>query len=211
MLWQYLCCGIPRMPRTQRRKSWKDRNPSRQLPEESSFSTWCYRIATNHLLTTRKRRAERMDFTFEKFEEDIPSGLAYSQSHATPPKRNAGFLVEELMIGCTQGMLLCPRPDPPRYYILGEILEVNSREGGSILDITPRPFANVFPEHALCLRDFAAYALRMPRIPQTLVSAAGNYRIPSRPELVNPQKLLFAGHQRRDIVVSPLRLFERSE
>ncbi len=25
---------------------------------ESQFGTWCWRIATNHLLTTRKRRAE---------------------------------------------------------------------------------------------------------------------------------------------------------
>ena len=33
---------------------------------ESTFSTWAYRVASNYLLTTRKRRAEREELTFER-------------------------------------------------------------------------------------------------------------------------------------------------
>src|SRR6476469_10004830 len=38
-----------------------------QFRQESAFTTWVYRIATNYLLTTRKRRAEVQQVTFEQF------------------------------------------------------------------------------------------------------------------------------------------------
>jgi RNA polymerase sigma factor (sigma-70 family) len=43
---------------------------------ESAFSTWSYRVAANYLLTTRKRRAEREELTFERFAEQLDVGLA---------------------------------------------------------------------------------------------------------------------------------------
>ena len=39
----------------------------------SRFSTWAFRIASNHLLTTRQRRAERYKYSFEFFEQMIDS------------------------------------------------------------------------------------------------------------------------------------------
>jgi DNA-directed RNA polymerase specialized sigma24 family protein len=33
---------------------------------ESRFSAWCFRIAANQLLTTRKRRAEKWGFSFRR-------------------------------------------------------------------------------------------------------------------------------------------------
>src|SRR5215204_7529456 len=41
---------------------------------ESTFSTWAYRVASNYLLTTRKRRAEREELTFERFAEQPAKG-----------------------------------------------------------------------------------------------------------------------------------------
>ncbi len=44
---------------------------------DSGFTTWAYRIASNHLLTTRGRRAEQWDLTFHKWERRIEKGLSY--------------------------------------------------------------------------------------------------------------------------------------
>ena len=45
---------------------------------ESRFTTWVFRIATNHLLTTHKRRAEKRGFSFERAEEGIEAALSLS-------------------------------------------------------------------------------------------------------------------------------------
>ncbi len=37
----------------------------------SSFKTWMYRVACNHLLTMRKRKAERNSVSFEQYETSI--------------------------------------------------------------------------------------------------------------------------------------------
>ena len=44
--------------------------------KESKFITWVYRISANHLLTTRKRRAERREINFELCQQHIDQGLA---------------------------------------------------------------------------------------------------------------------------------------
>ncbi len=38
---------------------------------ESAFSTWMYRVAANHLLTIRKRRAENEAMSFEEYQESL--------------------------------------------------------------------------------------------------------------------------------------------
>ncbi|MCH6570591.1 MAG: hypothetical protein IH794_10845 [Acidobacteria bacterium] len=50
------------------------------------------------------------------------------------------LLIQEVKVGCSQGMLLCLDRDHRLTYILGEILEVNGVEGGEILGITPTVF-----------------------------------------------------------------------
>ena len=42
---------------------------------ESAFMTWVYRVASNYLLTARKRRAEREEMTFANFSEQLDAGL----------------------------------------------------------------------------------------------------------------------------------------
>ena len=38
---------------------------------DSSFSTWAYRVAANHLLTVRKSRLEEQRYTFERFGREL--------------------------------------------------------------------------------------------------------------------------------------------
>lgn len=104
--------------------------------QEAAFTTWVYRLATNYLLTSRKRRAELDAVTFEEFEERL-DGVP-EPSLQSEVEHN--LLIEEIRIGCTQGMLLCLDREHRIAYILGEIFEVTSDEGGFILDITPAAF-----------------------------------------------------------------------
>ncbi len=106
---------------------------------KSPLTTWVYRVASNYLLTTRKRRAEREEISFERFGQDLDIGLSEGpmQNHRGVEK---ALLIQEVKVGCSQGMLLCLDRDHRLTYILGEILEVNGVEGGEILGITPTVF-----------------------------------------------------------------------
>lgn len=43
---------------------------------EAAFTTWVFRIATNHLLTTRKRRMEQHTLSFDEFADDLADGFS---------------------------------------------------------------------------------------------------------------------------------------
>lgn len=107
--------------------------------QESTFTTWVYRIASNHLLTTHKRRVERREMTFEQYEEQIDSGLS-GVALKSPLEAEQSLLVEEIRIRCMQGMLICLDRNLRIAYILGEIFEVISNQGGHILNITATAF-----------------------------------------------------------------------
>ncbi len=104
---------------------------------ESRFSTWTYRVAVNHLLTTRKRRAERMALTFEQFGEDLATGL-------DEPIDGRGvddeILAEEVKVGCSQAMLLCLDREHRAAFVLGDVFELPGEEASQILDITPAAY-----------------------------------------------------------------------
>lgn len=107
--------------------------------QESAFTTWVYRVASHHLLTTRKRRAERRELTFEQCEGEI-SRIAAGRWLASSPEAEQGLLMEEIRIRCMQSILLCLDRGHRIAYILGEIFEVTSDKGGYILNIAPTAF-----------------------------------------------------------------------
>jgi RNA polymerase sigma factor (sigma-70 family) len=102
---------------------------------ESSFSTWVYRIAANHLLTWRQSRVEAQHLSFEAFGDDLKDGL----SDKTPGADDA-LLLQEIRVGCTLGMLLCLDRPHRLAYILGEILETDSKEAAKILGLSRANF-----------------------------------------------------------------------
>jgi len=107
--------------------------------QESAFTSWIYRIAANYLLVTRKRRAELIYSSFDDFANAIDGNLA-SQWSQSVSEAEMKLLVEEMMISCTQGILLCLDRDHRLAFILGEIFEVSGKQGGYILGITPIAF-----------------------------------------------------------------------
>ena len=110
-----------------------------QFRGECAFSTWVYRIACNHLLTTRKRRAERLELTFDVCRRHIEEGLVV-QSPAASPEAEQGLIVEEMMLACMQAILLCLDRGPRMAYVLGEVLGLTSQQGAEILEIRPAAF-----------------------------------------------------------------------
>ena len=120
---------------------------------ESSFTTWVYRISVNYLLSTRKRKPERQYSSFEAFAEEIDRGLA-SRRPGNLSEAEIALLAEEMMISCTQGMLLCLDRYHRTAYILGEIFEVTGEQGGYILDISPAAFRKRLSRARERLNDF---------------------------------------------------------
>ncbi len=110
-----------------------------EFRQESAFATWVYRIATNYLLTTRKRRAEQGQLTFQRLGRYLDDSLAMGAS-AIPEGYERRLLVEEIGLSCTLGMLICLDRVSRITYILGEIFEVSSEEGAAIMKTTPAAF-----------------------------------------------------------------------
>jgi len=163
--------------------------------QESEFTTWVYRVAANHLLTTRKRLAENQAVSFEDYEALLEIELA-AQWPESIPEAERSLIVQEVMLSCTHGMLLCLDRPHRVTYILSEIFDISSRQGAYILDISPATYRKrlsrareriqtfmlnncglVHPENR-CHCDRVA--------PQTIQTNE-----------IDPKHLLFAGHRCR--------------
>jgi RNA polymerase sigma factor (sigma-70 family) len=104
---------------------------------ESRFDTWVYRIASNHLLTMRKYRAERWELTFEKTEQSIEEAIHENGAFA---EAEQSLIIEETRLACIHYMLLCLTREHRLAVILGELCNVDSVEGGKIMGLTPAAF-----------------------------------------------------------------------
>jgi RNA polymerase sigma factor (sigma-70 family) len=105
----------------------------------SSFLTWVYHIACNHLLTLRKQRAEAKVQTFEDFTRVLEESQG-AEGLQADERGEDWLLVEEIKIGCTMGLLLCLDREERIAFILGEIFEVSGPEAALILSIPAATF-----------------------------------------------------------------------
>jgi RNA polymerase sigma factor (sigma-70 family) len=100
----------------------------------SSFRTWLYRIAINHLLNMKRSRAEKEATSFRVYGEALDN----TPDGELPDARGASLDV--MLIACTFGMLLCLDRQQRLAYILGEILGVTDTVAAEVLDLTPESF-----------------------------------------------------------------------
>lgn len=170
---------------------------------ESRFTTWVYRIAANHLLSTRKRRAEQERLTFRRFGEQLAEGLS-DAVFQTPSDVEEGLLVEEVKIGCTQGMLLCLDREHRLIYILGEVFGVTSEIGGEVLEITPAAFRKRLSRARQRLRAFMQdhCGLVNDAVPCRCVRRVDHAIAIGR---IDPHHLLFAGRPEQEAGAQRLR------
>lgn len=120
---------------------------------ESSFSTWMYRVAANHLLTMRKNRAESAFISFEEYEKscDSISAVDWQESQSEPLQH---LFVEEIRISCLQGLLLCLDREHRLAYLLADVFDVSSEQGATILEITPAAFRKRLSRARGRIQDF---------------------------------------------------------
>ena len=106
----------------------------------SSFRTWLYRIAVNHVLNTKRGRLEPPTMSFSCYAH----GLDRTPDLDLPDQRSVPvdvrLLVEEARLSCTTGMLLCLDREQRLVYILGEIFEVTDSVGAELLEISRENF-----------------------------------------------------------------------
>ena len=160
--------------------------------KESAFMTWVYRISANHLLTTRKRRAELRETGFEQCQQQIDKGFADTW-HPSVSEAEQKLIVEELRLNCLQALLQCLDRDLRMAYTLGEIFEVKSNEGAYILDITPEAFRQRLSRARKLIRKFMQKNCGLINLENPCHCGR---LAPSAVKIgwVNPNKLLYANH-----------------
>lgn len=105
---------------------------------DSQFTTWVYRIASNHLISERKIIEKDPGLTFDIYKMDLEQDLQDPQALQDGPDYQ--ILLDELRISCTMAMLLCLNPPHRMAYILGDILELEHQEASDALSISKDNF-----------------------------------------------------------------------
>jgi RNA polymerase sigma factor (sigma-70 family) len=120
----------------------------------SSFRTWLYRIAVNHLLNTRRSRVEDPAISFRMYGDELDKtpDLDLLDPKASSP--DANILMTEAMLACTSGMLLCLDREQRLAYILGAIFAVSDTVAAEVLEITAENFRQRLARARRDLRNF---------------------------------------------------------
>lgn len=109
----------------------------------SSFRTWLYRIASNHILNLKKQPRERFFGSFHKHGQIVDRIPEIEFPDMNSISAEEKLLVEETKISCMTGMLLCLDRMQRMVFILGAVLGANSETGSQILEISPENFRQI--------------------------------------------------------------------
>ena len=124
---------------------------------DSSFTTWVFRIAVNHLKNCKKHMFARYPLRFEYYGDDIENGKIQDVPDLTQNVER-DILAEELKMSCTNVMLQCLDKKSRCIFILGTMFKIDSRVAGDILEMTPE-----------------AYRQRLSRIRKKMADFLGQY------------------------------------
>jgi len=160
---------------------------------ESRFTTWVFRIAANHLLTTRKGRAEKRGFSFKEAEEGIEAALSVA-SWENAEACESSLVVEEVRLSCLQGMLLCLSREIRLAFILGVVFEVTSLEGGRILNVTEETFRQRLSRGRKQIQEFMSKKCSLIN-PENPCACAKLISHEIRIKMLDPENLRFANHR----------------
>lgn len=106
---------------------------------DSSFTTWAFRIAANHLKNYKKHMFANCPLNFEYYGNDIENAKIQDLPDLTQNVEK-NILAEELKMSCTNVMLQCLDTESRCIFILGTMFNLDSRIAGGILEITPEAY-----------------------------------------------------------------------
>jgi len=163
----------------------------------SKFQTWVYRVASNYLLTHKGKLSQNFAMSFDAYAQQIDTGqlskVAYTQNEG-----EILLLEEEVKVSCTQGLLLCLKPISRMVYVLGVILEMNSREGAAVLEITPEGFRKQLSRSKTKIRHFLEKKCGLVN-PDNLCRCKRKIDFLANQKIIDPAKLRFANINQRSI------------
>lgn len=107
--------------------------------QESSLSTWVFRIAANHLKSYQKGMFAQRPLSFEIYGEDIASGRERDIPDMSGGVDKA-LLERELKMSCSNVMLQCLDCESRAIYIFGTMFRLDSRIAAEILEMTPEAY-----------------------------------------------------------------------
>lgn len=121
---------------------------------KSSFRTWLYRIACNHVLNMRRRPAEEQMVSFSRFASDLESSpdLDLPDPDTIPVDR--GLLVEEAKLGCLTAMLLGLDRRQRLAYVLSELLGTPSAQAAELMELSAANHRQVLSRARRALHGF---------------------------------------------------------
>ena len=120
----------------------------------SSFRTWLYRIAANHLLNVKRGREELKITTFSAYGDALDNTPDLDPPDPKSVSPDGNLLVTEAMLACTSGMLLCLDREQRLAYILGAILGVSDTVAAEVLELTSENFRQRLARARRDLRNF---------------------------------------------------------
>lgn len=106
---------------------------------KSSFTTWVFSIAANHLKNYKKHMFAQYPLSFEYYGDDIENGKIKDIPDLTQNVEK-DILAEELKLSCTNVMLQCLDAESRCIFILGTMFKIDSRIAGDILGMTPEAY-----------------------------------------------------------------------
>ena len=122
---------------------------------DSSFTTWVFSIAANHLKNYKKHMFAHYPLSFAYYGDDIENAEIQDVPDLTQNVEK-DILAEELKMSCTNVMLQCLDMESRCIFILGTMFKIDSRIAGDILGMTPEAYRKRLSRVRKKMADFLA-------------------------------------------------------
>jgi len=110
-----------------------------QYEQKSSFRTWLYRIAFNHFLNSKRKKAEQEAYSFDELGEYIDE-VHKDEDMTLDEQIQYQQQIIDVRNRCMASTLLCLDREQRIVLILGSIFGIKSQIACELLDMTPENF-----------------------------------------------------------------------